>query len=79
MLTSVAQAVVQSVVHNVTCQAENSTKVASSTHAHAVILQHALHHIPNPNADCMLRSVASRLAQQLLEQVSNIFRFCYLI
>lgn len=79
MLTAVAQAIVQTVVHNVSCQSETNTKVPPSTHNHAVILQQALHHIPNPNSDCMLRTVASRLAQHLLEQVELLFVFVFVL
>ena len=36
-----------------------------------LILQQALHHIPNPTAECMVRNVASRLAQSLHDQVTT--------
>lgn len=34
------------------------------------VLQQALQHIPNPASDCMVRNVASRLAQSLHDQVT---------
>lgn len=44
--------------------------LAASTHTQALVLQEALHHIPNPASDCMVRNVASRLAQSLHDQVT---------
>ena len=47
-----------------------NTNLATSTHNQALVLQEALHHIPNPASDCMVRNVASRLAQSLHDQVT---------
>lgn len=44
--------------------------IPASTHTQALVLQEALHHIPNPSSDCMVRNVASRLAQSLHDQVT---------
>ncbi|XP_064082430.1 probable ubiquitin carboxyl-terminal hydrolase FAF-X isoform X2 [Macrobrachium nipponense] len=49
-----------------------STGLATSTHTQALVLQEALHHIPNPTSDCMVRNVASRLAQSLHDQVTGV-------
>ncbi|XP_076067071.1 ubiquitin carboxyl-terminal hydrolase-like faf isoform X3 [Oratosquilla oratoria] len=46
------------------------TTIPPSTHTQALVLQQALLHIPNPSADCMVRNVASRLAQSLHHQVT---------
>ncbi|XP_047471205.1 probable ubiquitin carboxyl-terminal hydrolase FAF-X isoform X2 [Penaeus chinensis] len=47
-----------------------AVSLAASTHTQALVLQEALHHIPNPASDCMVRNVASRLAQSLHDQVT---------
>lgn len=46
------------------CQSESPT-ISAQMHNQAVVLQQALHTIPNPNAECMTRSVAVKLGQQL--------------
>merc|ERR1740137_360985 len=46
--------------------------VSASTHTQALVLQEALHHIPNPASDCMVRNVAARLAQSLHDQVTGV-------
>lgn len=46
--------------------------IPASTHTQALVLQEALHHIPNPSSDCMVRNVASRLAQSLHDQVTGV-------
>ncbi|KAK7070589.1 putative ubiquitin carboxyl-terminal hydrolase FAF-X [Halocaridina rubra] len=48
------------------------SSLTSSTHTQALVLQEALHHIPNPTSDCMVRNVASRLAQSLHDQVTGV-------
>lgn len=68
LLTTVSYALVQVVAE--ACQPETQAPpVTASTHSHAVVLQQALHHLPNPSAECMLRNVAVRLGQHLAEQV----------
>jgi len=67
LLTTVGHAQVQKVAD--ACQSESSSVTVSATvHNHAVVLQQALHHIPNPNAECMTRNVAIRLGQHLGDQ-----------
>ncbi|KAG7177623.1 ubiquitin carboxyl-terminal hydrolase FAF-X-like [Homarus americanus] len=46
--------------------------LTASTQTQALVLQEALHHIPNPTSDCMVRNVASRLAQSLHDQVTGV-------
>ena len=67
LLTAVGHAQVQVVADQ--CQSDSSSPPSPSVHQHALVLQQALHHIPNPNAECMTRNVAIRLGQQLGEQV----------
>ena len=38
-------------------------------HSHAVLLQKALQSIPNPNSECMIRSMAVKLGQFLSHRV----------
>ena len=68
LLTAVGYAQVQVVAD--ACQSDSTPPPTPSVHQHALVLQQALHHIPNPNAECMTRNVAVRLGQQLGEQVS---------
>ena len=46
-----------------------SPAISAQTHNQAVVLQQALHTIPNPNAECMTRSVASKLGHDLGAEV----------
>lgn len=47
----------------------NSAPASSSPRSPVAVLRQALHSIPNQNTEYMLRSVASKLAQNLAEQV----------
>uniref|UniRef100_T1IZS4 ubiquitinyl hydrolase 1 n=1 Tax=Strigamia maritima TaxID=126957 RepID=T1IZS4_STRMM len=70
MLTTVGHSIVNVVAEAI--QPESTTmNVTPSAHNHAVVVQQALHHIPNVNAECMLRNVALRLAQNLLDQATG--------
>ena len=59
----------QSLVHMVieACQPDSKTSVSSAVHNQAVVLQQALHQIPNPNQESTLRNISTRLANHLLE------------
>ncbi|XP_053482764.1 probable ubiquitin carboxyl-terminal hydrolase FAF-X isoform X5 [Ictalurus furcatus] len=46
--------------------------INQATHDQALVLQSALQNIPNPSAECMLRNVAIRLAQQISDE--NFFQ-----
>ncbi|XP_016350844.1 probable ubiquitin carboxyl-terminal hydrolase FAF-X, partial [Sinocyclocheilus anshuiensis] len=46
--------------------------INQTTHDQALVLQNALQNIPNPSAECMLRNVAIRLAQQISDE--NFFQ-----
>lgn len=48
-----------------------STPTINSPRSPVAVLRQALHSIPNQNTEYMLRSVASKLAQNLAEQVSR--------
>jgi hypothetical protein len=68
MLTTVAHAKVQIVVD--ACSSEPPvTMVTPQQHHHAAALQQALHFIPTQEAEYTLRTVASRLGQQMGEHV----------
>ncbi|KAG1670256.1 putative ubiquitin carboxyl-terminal hydrolase FAF-X [Nymphon striatum] len=69
LLTTVAHATVI-VVAEACSQPESTTlrPVSPAQHSHAVVLQQALHHIPNASAECMIRNVSVRLAQSLSNQ-----------
>ena len=76
LLTAVGHAQVQVVAD--ACQSEaSSAHVSTSVHNQAVVLQQALHHIPNPNEECMMRNVATKLGQCLGDQVRAAF--CFLV
>uniref|UniRef100_A0A8C1JAL7 Probable ubiquitin carboxyl-terminal hydrolase FAF-X n=1 Tax=Cyprinus carpio TaxID=7962 RepID=A0A8C1JAL7_CYPCA len=45
--------------------------INQTTHDQALVLQNALQNIPNPSAECMLRNVAIRLAQQISDEASK--------
>ena len=49
-----------------------SPTISAQTHNQAVVLQQALHTIPSPNSECMMRSVASKIGHQLGAEVTNI-------
>ena len=70
LLTAVGHAEVQVVAE--ACQSDSAQPPTPYVHQHALVLQQALHHIPNPNAECMTRNVAIRLGQQLGEQVKDL-------
>ncbi|KAK3094503.1 hypothetical protein FSP39_002606 [Pinctada imbricata] len=71
MLTTVSHAKFQVVVD--ACQADpQSPAITAAEHNHAVILQQALHFIPNPNTEMTMRNVAMRLGQQLLDQATKV-------
>jgi ubiquitin carboxyl-terminal hydrolase 9/24 len=54
----------------------NSVPTVNSSRSPVAVLRQALHSIPNQNTEYMLRSVASKLAQNLAEQVSgSVFAF----
>lgn len=68
MLTVVGYAKLQVVVD--ACSNEpRGPPITPAEHSHAVILQQALHHIPNHSTEFTTRNVAIRLGQQLAEQV----------
>ena len=45
----------------------------AATHSQAVVLQQALHQIPSPTQEVVIRSISQRLATQLLEH--GLFTF----
>lgn len=47
-----------------------ASPINQATHDQALVLQNALQSIPSPAAECMLRNVAIRLAQQISDQNS---------
>ena len=57
-----------SLVHMVAdaCQPDSSTSVTPATHNQAVVLQQAMHHVPNPSTEMMVRNFAQRVAPSLL-------------
>lgn len=58
-----------SLVHMVAeaCQPDSNMTVTPTVHNQAVVLQQALHQIPNPNQEVVVRNYAQRLATNLLE------------
>ncbi|XP_052214421.1 probable ubiquitin carboxyl-terminal hydrolase FAF-X [Dreissena polymorpha] len=71
MLNVVAYAKLQVVVD--ACNQEpRAVQVTSAEHSHAVILQQALHHIPNQTTEYTARNVANRLGQNLAEQATSV-------
>lgn len=58
-----------SLVHMVAeaCQPDSPSSVTPHVHNQAVVLQQALHQIPSPLQEAVVRSVSGRLAPQLLE------------
>ena len=73
LVTCVGHAQVQMVAD--ACQTPDAppgttaSAVSPAVHKHAVLLQQALLHVPNPNAECMTRNVASKIGQHLGKQV----------
>ncbi|KAL4220567.1 putative ubiquitin carboxyl-terminal hydrolase FAF-X [Mactra antiquata] len=71
MLTVVGYAKLQVVVD--ACSNEpRGPQITAAEHSHAVILQQALHHIPNHSTEFTTRNVAIRLGQQLAEQATSV-------
>ncbi|XP_059824243.1 probable ubiquitin carboxyl-terminal hydrolase FAF-X isoform X1 [Mobula hypostoma] len=71
LLTAVGYGHVRAVAEAFQPVVEGSSTVSPinhATHSQAVVLQNALHNIPNPTSDCMLRNVAIRLAQQISDE-----------
>ena len=58
-----------SLVHMVAdaCNPESDKQVSSTVHNQAVVLQQALHQIPSPTQEMIIRSISQRLATHLLE------------
>ncbi|XP_059824246.1 probable ubiquitin carboxyl-terminal hydrolase FAF-X isoform X2 [Mobula hypostoma] len=74
LLTAVGYGHVRAVAEAFQPVVEGSSTVSPinhATHSQAVVLQNALHNIPNPTSDCMLRNVAIRLAQQISDEASK--------
>uniref|UniRef100_A0A4W4HFW0 ubiquitinyl hydrolase 1 n=1 Tax=Electrophorus electricus TaxID=8005 RepID=A0A4W4HFW0_ELEEL len=71
LLTAVGFGHVKSVAEACQPVAEGSIPVSPATHDQALVLQSALQNIPNPTAECMLRNVAIRLAQQISDEASK--------
>ena len=59
-----------SLVHMVAeaCQPDSATQIPTALHNQAVVLQQALHQIPNAQSEIIVRNTSQRLAQQLLEK-----------
>ncbi|XP_038658038.1 probable ubiquitin carboxyl-terminal hydrolase FAF-X isoform X1 [Scyliorhinus canicula] len=71
LLTAVGFGHVRAVAEAFQPVVEGSSTVSPinhATHSQAVVLQNALHNIPNPTSECMLRNVAIRLAQQISDE-----------
>ncbi|XP_013401949.1 probable ubiquitin carboxyl-terminal hydrolase FAF-X isoform X1 [Lingula anatina] len=66
LLTTVGHAIVGVVAE--ACQSDSPTQITASEHSHAVLIQTALHHMPNPGSEYMLRNVAARLGAFLKEE-----------
>ncbi|XP_062862625.1 probable ubiquitin carboxyl-terminal hydrolase FAF-X isoform X2 [Trichomycterus rosablanca] len=75
LLTAVGFGHVKAVAEACQPVAESNVPVSpinQVTHDQALVLQSALQNIPNPSAECMLRNVAIRLAQQISDE--NFFQ-----
>ncbi|XP_047671400.1 probable ubiquitin carboxyl-terminal hydrolase FAF-X isoform X7 [Tachysurus fulvidraco] len=75
LLTAVGFGHVKAVAEACQPVAEGNIPVSpinQATHDQALVLQSALQNIPNPSAECMLRNVAIRLAQQISDE--NFFQ-----
>uniref|UniRef100_A0A4W3IDV3 ubiquitinyl hydrolase 1 n=1 Tax=Callorhinchus milii TaxID=7868 RepID=A0A4W3IDV3_CALMI len=68
LLTAVGYGHVRAVAEAFQPVVEGSSTVSP---VQAVVLQNALHNIPNPTSECMLRNVAIRLAQQISDEASK--------
>ncbi|KAI5621212.1 putative ubiquitin carboxyl-terminal hydrolase FAF-X isoform X1, partial [Silurus asotus] len=71
LLTAVGFGHVKAVAEACQPVAEGNIPVSpinQATHDQALVLQSALQNIPNPSAECMLRNVAIRLAQQISDE-----------
>ncbi len=66
MLTTAGYSMVHMVAE--ACQPESTISVSPSTHKQAVVLQQAMHQIPSPVMESVVRTYAQRLATNLLEQ-----------
>uniref|UniRef100_A0AAR2LFU1 ubiquitinyl hydrolase 1 n=1 Tax=Pygocentrus nattereri TaxID=42514 RepID=A0AAR2LFU1_PYGNA len=74
LLTAVGFGHVKAVAEACQPTAEGTIPVSpinQATHDQALVLQSALQNIPNPSAECMLRNVAIRLAQQISDEASK--------
>ncbi|KAK3569355.1 hypothetical protein QTP86_026791 [Hemibagrus guttatus] len=74
LLTAVGFGHVKAVAEACQPVAEGNIPVSpinQATHDQALVLQSALQNIPNPSAECMLRNVAIRLAQQISDEASK--------
>uniref|UniRef100_A0A673M6M1 ubiquitinyl hydrolase 1 n=1 Tax=Sinocyclocheilus rhinocerous TaxID=307959 RepID=A0A673M6M1_9TELE len=71
LLTAVGFGHVKSVAEACQPVVEGTIPVSPTTHDQALVLQNALQNIPNPSAECMLRNVAIRLAQQISDEASK--------
>uniref|UniRef100_A0A671TF05 ubiquitinyl hydrolase 1 n=1 Tax=Sinocyclocheilus anshuiensis TaxID=1608454 RepID=A0A671TF05_9TELE len=74
LLTAVGFGHVKAVAEACQPVAEGTIPVSpinQTTHDQALVLQNALQNIPNPSAECMLRNVAIRLAQQISDEASK--------
>lgn len=49
------------------CQPDSTSTVSATVHGQAVILQQALHQIPSPSQEVVIRNISQRLATQLLD------------
>ncbi len=54
------------------CQPESSVSVTPDLHNQAIVLQGAMHHIPNPTEEMMVRTYAVRLANTLLDTGTTV-------
>ncbi|XP_064639618.1 probable ubiquitin carboxyl-terminal hydrolase FAF-X isoform X3 [Lineus longissimus] len=71
LLTTVGHATVQVVAE--ACHSDaTSPPISATAHNHAVVLQQALQHVPNPSAECMTRNVAMRLGQHLGDKITGV-------
>lgn len=71
MLTAVGYAKLQVVVD--ACSIEpRGPPITAAEHSHAVILQQALHHIPNHSTEFTTRNIAIRLGQQLADKATSV-------
>ena len=69
MLTTAGYSLVHMVAE--ACQPESSISVTPSVHNQAVVLQQALHQVPSPVQENVVRNYAQRLATNLLQVGSH--------